>query len=167
MKIDFSLNGASVGADVPPATSLADLLRGGAGATSVHLGCEQGVCGACTILLDGRSVRSCLMIAAQAQGRSIVTAEGVALRRGDAWLDIEAALVRRGAFQCGFCTSGMVVCLEELLEHGVPVTYEEIRLHLSGQICRCTGYAPIVEAFADVLEEAHLFVGDRPLTGGS
>lgn len=161
MRIGFTLNGAAVEVDAAPEMSMADMLRARAGALSVHLGCEQGVCGACTVLVNGESVRSCLMLAAQAQGRSVVTAEGVAARHGDAWLDIEAALVRRGAFQCGFCTSGMVVCLEELLVRAEPVTIEEIRRHLSGQICRCTGYAPIVEAFTDVLAEAHLLTGDR------
>lgn len=152
MKISCTLNGAAFEADAPPSMSIADVLRDKAGLRSVHLGCEQGVCGACTILLDGRTVRSCLMIAPQAQGRSLTTAEGVSAQHADIWAAVEAALVENGAFQCGFCTPGMVICLEELLALGQSVTLEEVRNHLSGQICRCTGYAPIVKAFVEVLE---------------
>lgn len=161
MKISCVLNGATFETDAPASMSLADMLREKAGLRSVHLGCEQGVCGACTILLDGRTVRSCLMIAPQANGRSVTTAEGVPAERSDSWGEVEATFVDKGAFQCGFCTSGMVVCLEELLALGQPVTLEAVRHRLSGQICRCTGYAPILQAFAEILERSGLLL-DEP-----
>ncbi len=150
MRIALDLNGAQVEADVEPSVSLADLLRTKLGALSVHLGCEQGVCGACAVLVDGRTVRSCLMLAVQGDGRSVTTAEGVPRRRRGEWAAIESAFVELNAFQCGFCTSGMVVALEELLSREA-VTRSEVAAQLSGQICRCTGYAPIVEAFERAL----------------
>lgn len=142
--------------------SLGDLLRTNLDAYSVHFGCEQGVCGACTVLLDGETVRSCLLLAAQAEGRRVTTAEGVPARRKEQWAEIESTFLSMGAFQCGFCTSGMIICLEELLDRGVPFKAPQLASHLSGQICRCTGYAPILQAFEAVLEEAHLLTKESP-----
>ncbi|MGB9113615.1 MAG: (2Fe-2S)-binding protein [Acidimicrobiales bacterium] len=154
IKVAFELNGERVEIDVEPSVSLADVLRSQLGATSVHLGCEQGVCGACAVLIDEQAVRSCLTLAVQADGRAITTAEGIARRRGDAWQEIESTFVDNGAFQCGFCTSGMVVALEELLACGEAIEQSAIADQLSGQICRCTGYEPIVDTFESVLASA-------------
>lgn len=153
-RVGFELNDDKVDLDVDPNVSLADLLRSELGVVSVHLGCEQGVCGACAVLVDDEAVRSCLMLAVQADGRRVTTAEGVARRRGAAWTEIESSFVDEGAFQCGFCTSGMVVALEELLSRDAPVTRAEIAEQLSGQLCRCTGYAPIVTTFTAALSLA-------------
>jgi carbon-monoxide dehydrogenase large subunit len=158
-KITFELNGKSVTAEAESSSSLADMLRGELGAYSVHLGCEHGVCGACTVLVEGKSVRSCLMLAPQAEGRRITTAEGVPEAQQELWGTIESSFVDEGAFQCGYCTSGMVVCLSEMLERGERLGRGEIIEQLSGQICRCTGYLAILSAFERVLEEAHLLVG--------
>lgn len=158
MRAQFELNDDHVEVEVEPWASLADVLRSH-GATSVHLGCEQGVCGACAVLIDGKPVRSCLTLAVQADGRSITTAEGVAVRRGSEWKKIESTFVDSGAFQCGFCTSGMVVALEELLGRGEVVTRAAIADQLSGQICRCTGYTPIVETFERALSRETLSPG--------
>jgi aerobic-type carbon monoxide dehydrogenase small subunit (CoxS/CutS family) len=154
MKVAFELNGDRVEIDAEPSASLADVLRSQLGATSVHLGCEQGVCGACAVLIDEQAARSCLTLAVQADGRAITTAEGIARRHGDAWRQIEALFVDNGAFQCGFCTSGMIVALEELLASSEAVERSAIADQLSGQICRCTGYAPIVETFESLLASA-------------
>jgi carbon-monoxide dehydrogenase small subunit len=124
--------------------TLADLLRDRIGLTGTHLGCEQGVCGACTVLLDGRSVRSCLLLAAQASGHRVTTVEG--LGEGDALSRLQDEFLRRGAFQCGFCTPGFLVAAEELIRSGRSYGAAELRELLSANICRCTGYAPIVEA---------------------
>jgi aerobic-type carbon monoxide dehydrogenase small subunit (CoxS/CutS family) len=151
MRVVFELNDEKVDLELDPSQSLADVLRSELGALSVHLGCEQGVCGACSVLLDGQTVRSCLTLGVQADGRVVTTAEGIARRRGASFAEIESSFVDSGAFQCGFCTSGMVVALEELLSTSGSVTRSEIREQLSGQICRCTGYAPIVETFEATL----------------
>ena len=162
MTIAFQLNGAAVEVRASSeSASLADVLRDELHAKSVHLGCEQGVCGACTVLVDGRVARSCLMVAGQAEGRSISTSEGASTRHPELWPAIESAFVERGAFQCGFCTSGMVACLEELLLAGEPVTRSDVLELLSGQICRCTGYLPILEVFDDVLAKAGLLAAEH------
>ena len=151
MQVGFELNGEHLDLDVEASVSLADLLHSRLAAASVHLGCEQGVCGACAVLVDEEAVRSCLMLGVQADGRRVTTAEGVARRRGGRWSEVEAALVGKGAFQCGFCTSGVVVALEELRAGDEPLTREDVVEQLSGQICRCTGYVPILEAFVSLL----------------
>ncbi len=162
-EITFELNGRRVAMAAAATLSLADLLRSKLGARSIHLGCEQGVCGACTILLDGRSVRSCLMLAAQVDGRAVTTAEGVAERYAELWGEIESTFLSEGAFQCGYCTSGMIVCLSELLDRRLRLTSAEIAERLSGQICRCTGYGPLRSAFESILEKVDLLVreGER------
>ena len=160
-EIAFELNGRKVVTEAGPSLTLADLLRSSLGACSVHLGCEQGVCGACTVLVDDKSVRSCLMLAVQAEDRRITTAEGVAERHSDLWETIESTFVSEGAFQCGYCTSGMIVSLSEILDQGARLTRSELVERLSGQICRCTGYAPIRAACELILAEAGLFSGEE------
>jgi carbon-monoxide dehydrogenase small subunit len=147
--IALTVNGEKVRETVEARTSLVDFLRERLGLTGSHVGCEQGACGACTVRLDGVTVRGCLVLAVQCAGSRVETIEGVSDTGEIA--DLEEAFVRRNALQCGFCTPGMLLAAQELLasrEHsggGVP-SREEIRAHLSGNYCRCTGYQAIVDA---------------------
>lgn len=144
MRTQFTVNGAAVDLDVPPRTTLADCLRHHAGYTGTHIGCEHGVCGACTIVVNGEAVRSCLMLAVQAEGVAITTIEGLEV---DGELGpLQAAFRRCHALQCGFCTPGMLSTLHALLTTEPDASEHRIREVLSGNICRCTGYIPIVEA---------------------
>ena len=145
MQVSFSVNGRREQIDVEPRRTLADALREDLGLTGTHLGCEQGVCGACTVLLDGEPVRSCLMLAVQADGSSLTTVEGLAAENGELH-PLQQAFADCHGLQCGFCTPGFLIsALHLLAENGDP-TREEIRTGLSGNICRCTGYAGIVDA---------------------
>lgn len=148
MRVSFRLNGEAVVIEADPRQSLADAVRA-AGFTGTHLGCEHGVCGACTLRLDGLAVRGCLMLAVQAEGADVVTVEGL-----DA-PDLKAAFVRHNALQCGFCTPGMLITAAELLEAGHVPDRAEIREHLSGNYCRCTGYQAIVDAVEEVARTRH------------
>jgi aerobic carbon-monoxide dehydrogenase small subunit len=127
--------------------TLADFLRDRLRLTGTHLGCEQGVCGACTILADGKAVRSCLMLALQADGMELTTVEGMG--EPGRLSQLQAALVRNRAFQCGFCTPGFLASAEEILCSGRRYSPQELRALLSGNICRCTGYQAIVEAVSE------------------
>jgi aerobic carbon-monoxide dehydrogenase small subunit len=127
--------------------TLADFLRDRLRLTGTHLGCEQGVCGACTILADGKAVRSCLILALQADGMELTTVEGMG--EPGRLSPLQAALVRNRAFQCGFCTPGFLASAEEILRSGRRHSREELRALLSGNICRCTGYQAIVEAVSE------------------
>jgi aerobic-type carbon monoxide dehydrogenase small subunit (CoxS/CutS family) len=147
MKISFNVNGQDVGLDVEPRMTLADCLRHELGLTGTHIGCEHGVCGACTVIVDGEAVRGCLQLAVQADNAEIVTVEGLA--DGDALSPLQQAFKRHHALQCGFCTAGMLTTLHVLLSQNPDVEADEIREVLSGNICRCTGYLPIVEAALD------------------
>lgn len=149
-KVDIALtvNGEAVEGRVPAGQHLIDFLRLELGLTGAHASCEHGVCGACTIRVDGQAVRGCLMLAAQADGAEVWTVEGLTDRAEIA--DLQAAFVARNALQCGFCTPGMLVTAEELLARGGVPSREEIREHLSGNYCRCTGYEAIVDAVEDV-----------------
>ena len=144
MKVAFSVNGSAAATEIEPRTSLADCLRHGLGLTGTHLGCEHGVCGACTILVDGDAVRSCLMLAIQAEGAEIVTIEG--LSDDDALTPLQTAFRKHHALQCGFCTPGMIVTAHALLNAEPDCDAERIREVLSGNLCRCTGYIAIVYA---------------------
>jgi carbon-monoxide dehydrogenase small subunit len=146
--VDLTVNGERRRAEVPARTSLADLLRDHLGLTGTHLGCEHGACGACTVLLDGSTARSCIVLAAQASGGEVVTVEGMS--RSDGLTDVQAALARHGGLQCGFCTPGFVVAITELLAEERELDEAEVREELSGNICRCTGYQGIVQAVMDV-----------------
>jgi aerobic-type carbon monoxide dehydrogenase small subunit (CoxS/CutS family) len=142
--ITLRVNGRKVEAQVEPRTNLADFLRTTLKLTGTHLGCEHGVCGACTVIVDGRAARSCLMLAVQADGAEVETVEG--LGRVDALSPLQQAFSDCHALQCGFCTPGMLMTLESYLrEHPAP-SRDEIRDVLSGNICRCTGYQGIVDA---------------------
>ncbi|MFI6741826.1 (2Fe-2S)-binding protein [Nonomuraea sp. NPDC050451] len=146
-EVRFMVNGQPVEVTVSARLSLADLLRDRLGLTGTHLGCEHGVCGACSVLVDGRSVRACLMLAVQAEGRMITTVEG--LHRDGRWRDLQQAMAERHALQCGFCTPGFLVCAAELLGQPGPLDETGVREALSGNVCRCTGYASIVQAVLD------------------
>jgi aerobic-type carbon monoxide dehydrogenase small subunit (CoxS/CutS family) len=145
------VNGRSYSGEAEPRTLLSDFLRHELGLTGTHVGCEHGVCGACTVLLDGEPVRSCLMLAVQAEGRSLATVEGLAGPDGEL-SPLQAAFCEHHALQCGFCTSGMLINAEALLRcaaaAGVALDEAAIREGLAGNLCRCTGYAGIVAAVA-------------------
>ena len=144
MTIQFEVNGKAVQVDVEPRTHLADCLRHRLGLTGTHVGCEHGVCGACTVIVNGEAVRSCLMLAVQANGAKITTVEG--LSRDEALSPLQTAFRKHHALQCGFCTPGMITTAHALLTDEPDADVERIREVLSGNLCRCTGYIPIVEA---------------------
>ncbi len=139
-----TVNGVAMRGIAEPRTLLADFIRQELGLTGTHVGCEQGVCGACTVRLDGATVRSCLMLAVQADGSSIETVEGMAV--GEGLHPIQQAFQETHGLQCGFCTPGLLVATSALLEENPNPTEAEIREALSGNICRCTGYSGIVAA---------------------
>ena len=143
-EISLTVNGEAITANVLPRTHLVDFLREELGLTGAHLGCEHGVCGACTVRLDGEIVRGCLVLAVQADGGNVETIEGISDTGEIA--DLQQAFIDRNALQCGFCTPGMLIAAQDLLRDGGVPSREEIREHLSGNYCRCTGYHAIVDA---------------------
>jgi aerobic carbon-monoxide dehydrogenase small subunit len=145
--ITLRVNGADHQLQVETRMTLADCLRHGLGLTGTHLGCEHGVCGACTVLLDGRSVRSCLMLAVQVDGASIRTVEGLA--DGEHLHPLQQAFQDNHGLQCGFCTPGVIMTLLEFLQENRDPSEAEVREALSGNLCRCTGYQGIVAAALD------------------
>ncbi|MGY8667436.1 (2Fe-2S)-binding protein [Bradyrhizobium sp. UFLA05-109] len=142
--VELSVNGRVVSSQVEARRSLADFLRLDLGLTGTHLGCEHGVCGACTVQVDGTAVRSCLMLAVQAHGRSVRTVEGLAT--GNELHPLQQAFRQCHALQCGFCTAGVLMTMEEFLREQPSPSEAEIREALTGNICRCTGYQGIVDA---------------------
>lgn len=158
MRIKFEVNGTKVELDMEPRVSLADCLRDTLGLTGTHLGCEHGVCGACTVIVDGAAVRACLMLAVQAHGEHIVTVEG--LSNDDALSPLQASFRKHHALQCGFCTPGMITTAHALLTEEPDADAERVREVLSGNICRCTGYIPIIKAVLEA--RAHYAGEDAP-----
>ena len=146
--IAVTVNGMRYERDVEVRLTLADFLRHRLGLTGTHLGCEHGVCGACTVLCDGQSVRACLMLAVQAHGHEIVTIEGLA-PDAQSMHPLQTAFSSHHALQCGFCTPGILMTLVEFLRENPAPTDEEVRVALSGNLCRCTGYQGIVAAALD------------------
>jgi carbon-monoxide dehydrogenase small subunit len=142
--ISLTVNGEAVQAHVTPRTHLADFLRDTLGLTGTHIGCEHGVCGACTLRLNGAIVRGCLVLAVQADGGAVETIEG--LSDSGEIADLQAAFRDRNALQCGYCTPGMLIAAQDLLLADGAPSREAIREHLSGNYCRCTGYQAIVDA---------------------
>ena len=142
--VDFSVNGVRTKAEVEPRVHLADFLREHLALTGTHLGCEQGVCGACTVQLDGAPVRSCLTLAVQANGRALRTVEGLAA--DGALHPLQRAFHEAHALQCGFCTPGFLMSMEAFLRQRPDAHDDELREALAGNLCRCTGYLGIVEA---------------------
>ena len=150
-EITVTVNGKVVVEEVEPRLLLTDFLRHRLGLTGTHVGCEHGVCGACTVRLDGVSVRGCCLLAVQVDGSSVETVESLA---GDAMLSpLQEAFKRHHALQCGFCTPGILMAADDLLSRGRPSRAEIVEM-LSGQLCRCTGYAPIVAAIEDAASES-------------
>jgi aerobic-type carbon monoxide dehydrogenase small subunit (CoxS/CutS family) len=145
VRITVSINGVAYEADVEPRTLLSDFIRHDAGLTGTHVGCEHGVCGACTVHVDGEPVRSCLMLAVQAQGRAVLTVEGLAGPDGELTA-LQRAFTEHHALQCGFCTAGFLMSTEALLRRRPDPSEREIREDLAGNLCRCTGYEGIVDA---------------------
>ncbi|MFF3575172.1 (2Fe-2S)-binding protein [Nocardia jiangxiensis] len=143
--MEFTVNGQRERIDVEPRRTLADALREDLGLTGTHVGCEHGVCGACTILVDGGAVRACLMFAVQADGSSITTVEGMAAEDGTMH-PLQQAFCKHHGLQCGFCTPGMLMSALDLLHREPAPSRSHIREELSGNICRCTGYVGIVDA---------------------
>jgi carbon-monoxide dehydrogenase small subunit len=147
-KIALTVNGKRYESEVEVRLTLADHLRHGLRLTGTHLGCEHGVCGACTILMDGMTVRSCLMLAVQADGHDLVTVEGLA-PSADKLNPLQEAFRDNHGLQCGFCTPGMLTTLTEFLRDNPNPTEQEVRIAISGNLCRCTGYQGIVAAALD------------------
>ncbi len=154
-RIDLKVNGKEYSCEVEPRLLLSDFLRHELGLTGTHVGCEHGVCGACTVLFDGQAVRSCLMFAIQAQGHEITTVEGLAESQEDLH-PLQQAFWEAHGLQCGFCTPGILMTLIPFLEENPTPTEAEIREAISGNLCRCTGYQSIVEAAAIVAERGEL-----------
>ena len=149
LDITLTVNGTEVRRRVAARQHLVDFLREELGLTGSHIGCEHGVCGACTVRLDGEIVRGCLVLAVQANGSRVDTIEG--LSDSNELGKLQSAFHRRNALQCGFCTPGMLMAAQELVRRGNKASREEIRAHISGNYCRCTGYQAIVDAIEEVL----------------
>lgn len=151
-KVSMTVNGRSVSREIEDRTLLVELLRDGLGMTGTHVGCDTSQCGACVVHLDGKAVKSCTMLAAQADGSEVVTIEGLA-RNGELH-PVQAAFKEHHGLQCGFCTPGMIMAAVDMIErHGGPLDEATIRAELEGNICRCTGYHNIVKAIAAASEQ--------------
>ena len=149
--IALTVNGERVESTVPVRQHLVDFLRIELGLTGSHIGCEHGICGACSVRVDGAVVRGCLMLAVQADGAEVVTIEG--LTDSGEIADLQETFVERNALQCGYCTPGVLMTAAELLKAGLPASREQIREFLSGNYCRCTGYQAIVDAIEETLKK--------------
>ena len=147
MNVAFEVNGRAVDIQVEPRTTLADCLRHDLRLTGTHVACAHGVCGACTVIVDGDAVRSCLILAVQMEAAKIVTVEGIS--RADALTPLQAAFHKHFALQCGFCTPGILITAHALLTEEPNASEDRIREVLAGNICRCTGYIPIVQAISE------------------
>lgn len=151
LRIATTVNGERIERDVKARQSLADFLREELNLTGTHLGCEHGVCGACSVMIDGDVVRSCLTLAAQVDGKAVETIEGLSDR--GALEKLQAAFLHHNAAQCGFCTPGMLVIAHDMISRGEAGNRDEIRDYISGNFCRCTGYQAIVNAIESVAKE--------------
>ena len=149
--VNFELNGVEVSVEAPATMTLLDMLRTELGITSVKKGCEQGECGACTVLIDGSPVTSCIVLAPQTEGRRVNTIEGLA--ENPLMKELREAFMENGAVQCGFCTPGMLLSAYALLRDNRHPTEDEVKTAIEGNICRCTGYVKIIEAILDAAEE--------------
>jgi len=147
LKVSFVLNGKEVTVDTEPGRTLLSVLREDFGLIGVKEGCGQGECGACTVLLNGKPVNSCLILVPKVQGAHVTTIEGITPREG--LHPLQKSFLEHGAVQCGFCTTGMIMSAYALLQKNPHPTVEEIKVAISGNLCRCTGYAQIIEAIAE------------------
>lgn len=161
LPISLTVNGAPVSARIAPRLTLADFLRNELHLTGTHLGCEHGICGACTVLLNGAAVRACLLLAVQLNGQEITTVEGLSPPQGLSVL--QQCFRRHHALQCGYCAPGLLVTAHALLQENPAPTREEIRDAISGNLCRCTGYVPIVDAIEDAARR--IATGDAAPSG--
>ena len=161
MKVDLRINGANRSAEVEPRKTLLDLLRENFLLNGTHAGCEHGVCGACTVLVDGEPVRSCLMFAVQADGYEITTIEGLAPAPGELSV-IQDAFCETHGLQCGYCTPGMILAAHALLQNTLTPTREDIAEAISGNICRCTGYGQIIKAVQFAADRLRVANTPRP-----
>jgi carbon-monoxide dehydrogenase small subunit len=150
-RIECVINGEPHTIDVPARRLLSDMLRDDLHLTGTKRGCETGICGACSVLVDGEVVKSCLMLATQVQGREITTVEGLA--RGDQLHPLQESFMRCGGLQCGYCTPGFLMAASALLKHNPDPTADDVRRGLNGNLCRCTGYTQIVESVLDAAEK--------------
>jgi carbon-monoxide dehydrogenase small subunit len=148
LDVDMRVNGEAVSARIEARKTLVDFLRDDLALTGTHVGCEHGVCGACTVRLDGEVVRGCLILAVQCDGAAVETIEGIS--DSGVIADLQSAFARRNALQCGYCTPGMLIGAQELLARGGVPSRDTIREHISGNYCRCTGYQAIVDAIEQV-----------------
>jgi 2-furoyl-CoA dehydrogenase 2Fe-2S iron sulfur subunit len=158
-RVSLTLNGRKLSAEAEPRLLLSDFLRQSLGATGTHVGCEHGICGACTVLIDGVAVRSCLTLAVQAEGRAVTTVEALAAP-GGALNPLQQAFQTHHALQCGFCTPGILMSFTDFLARNPHPTEPEIRDVLSGHLCRCTGYTGIVNAVKEVATSSTTKVGE-------
>ena len=157
MKVAFTVNAAPVSVDIEPRMTLVDCLRHELGLTGSHVGCEHGVCGACTVIVDGRPARGCLVLAVQADGAHIETVEGLA--QGDDLSPLQSAFRKHHALQCGFCTPGMLMTAHALLKAEPEADRARITEVLSGNLCRCTGYLRIIEAVKEAAKQQRAVAG--------
>ncbi len=155
--VQFTLNGKPCGSEAEPRMLLTDFLRHQIGATGTHVGCEHGVCGACTVEVDGKLARACLTLAVQVEGCAVRTVEGLAPASGRLSI-LQAAFKRNHALQCGFCTAGILMSLDHFLRETPDPSEQEVRDLLTGHLCRCTGYTPIMRAAMEAAEE---MAGDK------
>ena len=151
LNVQITVNGQLERREVQPRQHLIDFLREDLGLKGSHVGCEHGVCGACSVILNGKLVRGCLVLAVQADGGSVETIEGIT--KSGVAADLQAAFIRRNALQCGYCTPGMLTAALDLVQSRPAATREEVREWMSSNYCRCTGYQAIVDAICDVLAE--------------
>jgi carbon-monoxide dehydrogenase small subunit len=159
IKVTLNVNKEDYQVEVAPYETLRDALRDRLGFTDVKSGCGEGECGACTVLIDGKPVTSCLMLAAQAEGKKVTTARGMAMNGN--LHPLQEKFIEHGAVQCGYCTPGMLLTAKALLDKNPHPTEEEIRVAISGNMCRCTGYQQIIEAIMDAASEMNAGKGKR------
>ncbi len=165
-ELNFTLNGEKRTIGVQSHETLLDVLRYKLGVTSPKSGCERGDCGTCTVKLDGLTVKSCLILAVEVEGREVVTIEGL-MKENGGLTPLQQAFLEHNSFQCGYCAPGMILAAEELLENNPAPGDEEIKEALAGNLCRCTGYTPIIDAIKDHIETVRLKRVSAPRTGGS
>lgn len=165
VKVELTVNGLSRSAVVEPRKTLADFLREDLGLTGTHLGCEHGVCGSCTVIVNGEAIRSCLQFAVQASGSNVITIEGLAAADGTMH-PVQQAFLESHSFQCGFCTPGFVMSVFSLLTDNPDVPGDEVRPALSGNLCRCTGYQSIVDGVERAQSKLRLVRGESVATQG-